>query len=52
MLYTIMTYLEGYPFLKEMVKMITKFKSIQGKKLKILKLHYYRTYTKAKLSPT
>lgn len=47
-----MTYLEGYPFLKEMVKMITKFKSIQGKKPEILKLHYCRTCTKAKLFPT
>ena len=31
MLDTIMTYLEGYPFLKEMVKMMTKFKSIRKK---------------------
>ena len=31
MLDTIMTYLEGYPLLKEMVKMMTKFKSIRKK---------------------
>ena len=34
-----MTYLEGDPFLKEMVKMMTKFKSIR-KKPEILKLRY------------
>lgn len=51
MLDTIMTYLEGYPLLKEMGKMMTKFKSIR-KKPEILKLHYCRTCTKAKLFPT
>ena len=31
MLDTIMTYIEGYPLLKEMGKMMTKFKSIRKK---------------------
>ena len=51
MLDTIMTYLEGYPFLKEIVKMMTKFKSIR-KKPEIIQLHYCRTCTNTILSPT